>query len=84
MSMNPDPSKICFGLSEELDRSSFAHFLRLCGDEQFAEFFAERLTSEEILHLSDQFMVLFRKHLTESEYHELFLQDKNHNHTSGE
>ena len=82
--MNPDPSKICFGLSEELDRSSFIHFLRLSGEKQFAETFAQRLSSEEILNLSDQFMALLRKHLTESEYHELFLQDKNHHHRSGE
>ncbi|MFW2366567.1 MAG: hypothetical protein ACN4GW_09130 [Desulforhopalus sp.] len=83
--MKPDPSKICFGLSEELDRSSFAQFLRLSGTSQFADVFAHRLSSEEIIHLSDQFMVLIRKHLNEQEYHSLFLQDqKHHHHEPGE
>lgn len=78
--MKPDPSKICFGLSEELDQSSLAHFLRLSGNDQFVDLFCKRLSSEEILHLSDQFMVLIRRHLSEEEYHCLFLQDKNHHH----
>ena len=78
--MKPDPSKICFGLSEELDQSSLAHFLRLSGKEEFVDVFCERLSSEEILHLSDQFMMLIRKHLSEQEYHYLFLQDKNNHH----
>lgn len=82
--MKPDPSKICFGLSEELDRSSIAHFLRLSGEQQFVDVFCKRLSSEEILNLSDQFMVLIRKHLSEEEYHSLFLQDEGHHHNPGE
>lgn len=78
--MKPDPAKICFGLSEELDRSSLTHFLRLSGGKHFAEVFSSRLSSEEIHQLSDMFMVLIRKHLSEQEYHSLFLQDQQHHH----
>lgn len=78
--MKPDPSKICFGLTEELDRRSLSIFLQLAGAEEFTDIFTERLSSEEILHLVDQFMALMRKHLSEQEYHRLFLQDKDHHH----
>ncbi|MGW8193067.1 MAG: cytoplasmic protein [Desulforhopalus sp.] len=76
--MKPDPSKICFGLTEDLDRRSLSIFLNLAGDAKFADLFSQRLSSEEILGLTDQFMALIRKHLTEEEYHSLFLQDKKH------
>lgn len=78
--MKPDPSKICFGLTEELDRQSLAAFLQLGGQKEFTELLASRLTSEEIVQLVDHFMDLLRKHLSESEYHRTFLGDTNHHH----
>lgn len=82
--MKPDPSKICFGLNEELDRQSLATFLKLGGQEEFAKLFAERLSSEEIIQFVDHFMNLLRKHLSESEYHRLFLGDSDHHHNHKE
>lgn len=78
--MKLDPSKICFGLTEELDRQSFATFLQLGGQAKLAEVLSTRLTSEEIVDFTDSFMVLLRKHLNEQEYHQLFLQDEHHHH----
>lgn len=78
--MKLDPTKICFGLSEELDRQSFVTFLQLSGDEKFADLLSSRLSSEEIIEFTDNFMVLLRKHLSEQEYHRLFLQDEHHHH----
>lgn len=74
----PDPAKICFGLSEDLDRQSLASFLKLGGQDEFAKIFAARLSSEEIIGFIDHFMDLLRKHLSESEYHRLFLGDSHH------
>ena len=76
----PDPSKICFGLTEEIDRQSLSTFLKLCGQEEFSKLFAERLSSEEIIQLVDLFMNLLRKHLSEGEYHRIFLGDSHHHH----
>ena len=73
-----DPSKICFGLTDELDRQSLATFLKLGGQDEFAKLFAERLSSEEIIRFVDDFMNLLRKHLTENEYHRIFLGDVHH------
>lgn len=78
--MKPDPSKICFGLTEELDRQSLATFLELSGQGDFCKLFAERLSSEEIIPLVDYFMNLLRKHFSENEYHRIFLGDSHHHH----
>ena len=78
MSINAD--QMCFGLSDELDRQSLACFLQLAGEKEFAETLAKRLTGEEILEFVDSFTGLLRKHLSEDEYHTLFLQDKDHSH----
>jgi len=78
--MKLDASKICFGLTEELDRQSLATFLQLGGQEDLAKLLASRLSSEEIIRFVDHFMDLLRKHLSENEYHGLFLGDTHHHH----
>lgn len=71
---------MCFGLTEELDKESFACFLQLAGNQKFAETLAKRVESKEILNFVDSFTVLLRKYLSEDEYHTLFLQDEDHHH----
>lgn len=78
--MNLDPTKMCFGLTDELDRQSLVTFLRLIGREEFAELLAARLSSEEILQLVDSFFLLLKKHLSKDEYHRCFLLDSHHHH----
>lgn len=76
----PDPRQICFGLSQELDTSSCALYLQLLGRKPFAETFAARLSSQEIELLVDTIGSLMRRHLSEQEYHRLFLCDDGDNH----
>lgn len=78
--MTLQPDQMCFGLSEDLDKESFACFLQIAGEKKFAETLAGRLNSEEILHFVDSFTGLLRKHLSEEEYHTLFLKDSGPNH----
>ncbi len=73
--MTPDPSKMCFGLSPELDRTSCASYLQLLGRKDFSELFADRLSSEEIEIVVDMIGSLLHKYLTKQEYHRLFLLD---------
>ena len=83
--MTITPDKMCFGLTEELDTESFACFLQIAGEKKFAETLAKRLSSEEILQYVDNFTALLRKHLSEEEYHSLFLKDTSpHNHAEKE
>ena len=74
--MTITPDKMCFGLTEKLDTESFACFLRIAGEKEFAETLAKRLSSEEILQYVDNFTALLRKHFSEEEYHSLFLKDQ--------
>ena len=82
--MTIQPDQMCFGLSEDLDKESFACFLQIAGEKKFAETFAQRLSSEEILHFVDSFTGLLRNHLSEDEYHKLFLKDTANNHHAAE
>lgn len=76
--MKLDASKICFGLSKELDQQSLFIFLQLCGRPDFAKEFSTRLSSDETTKLVDHVMNLLRNHLSENEYHRLFLDDTDH------
>lgn len=70
------PDKICFGLSLDLDRESLACYLTLLGNPEFARTLANRMSSEEIDTLVSQVTRLLKSHLSESEYHSLFLQQE--------
>ncbi len=72
--------QMCFGLTEELDRESFACFLQLAGEKKFAEVLSKRVSDKEILDFVDAFTDLLRRHLNETEYHTLFLKDTSHDH----
>jgi hypothetical protein len=78
--MNLEPDKMCFGLTEDLDRQSLATFLQLSGRPEFAELFAKRLSSAEIIQFIDSFFELLKKHVSKKEYHQLFLLDPEHHH----
>ena len=80
--MTIQAEKMCFGLTEELDRQSFVCFLQLAGNREFAETLARRVTREEIMTFVDSFTDLLRQYLSEEEYHSLFLQDASHHHTT--
>lgn len=77
--MSLDASKICFGLSEDHDRKSLSIFLQLAGRKEFTELLASKMTGPEIDAFVADFSVVLRKHLSEDEYHNDFLQD-NHSH----
>jgi hypothetical protein len=71
--MLPDPSEICFGLSEEQDRISCESYLQLLGRKEFAELLAKRLSTEEIEALVELTGTFLRTHLSKQEYHSIFL-----------
>ncbi len=72
--------EICFGLDRATDERSLAIFLRLFSSDAFLTTLIPRLNDDEIDQLVDQLTGLMRRHLTEKEYHELFLGDNNHHH----
>ncbi len=72
--MTHTPARICFGLTEEMDRESFALFLQLAGNPDLAKTLSERMALEQIDQFVDTFTRLLKEHLSKKEYHSLFLQ----------
>ncbi|WP_163337057.1 hypothetical protein [Desulfopila sp. IMCC35008] len=68
--------RMCFGLSPELDKQSFCCFLQLAGGTEFSETLADRVSTDEIDDFITSFTRLMKKHLSEHEYHTIFLQQK--------
>ena len=68
------PEQMCFGLERDLDIRSFSCFLQLIGSREFAETLAHRMPSEEMDDFLSNFTRILKKHLSEKEYHTLFLQ----------
>ncbi|WP_339136338.1 MAG: hypothetical protein WGN25_00410 [Candidatus Electrothrix sp. GW3-4] len=72
--------QICFGLNRQLDEQSLALFLGLFTQEQLLNILIPRLEEEDVTGLVQHLTELLHKHLTEKEYHELFLGDEDHLH----
>jgi hypothetical protein len=68
-----EASQIVFGLSREQDEHSFAAFLRLFSGQRLAAVLIPRMTDEEISQTVEGLSRIMRNHLTEKEYHSLFL-----------
>jgi TorA maturation chaperone TorD len=83
--MPPDNSppgfeQICFGLNRETDEQSLVLFLQLFSRQELLQTLVPRLSDEEINDLVHSLTGILRAHLSEAEYHELFLGDPDHHH----
>ena len=67
---------VAFGLSREIDEASLIVYLQKVSDDQLMEVLRKRLTEVEILQIADVISGLLRRHLTEQEYHHLFLREE--------
>ena len=74
------PHDMVFGLSREEDERSLAVFLQLFSRPEFTSVLIPRLDAEEIQGLVHLLTAVMRNHLSEREYHELFLAEQNHPH----
>lgn len=74
------PHKIVFGLSREDDERSLATFLGLFARQPFTDVLIPRLSDDEILGLVNLLTALMHNHLSEREYHELFLVETSPHH----
>jgi len=77
---NPSAHEILFGLNRDEDERSLAAFLQLFSREQLTSVLIPRLTEEEIDQTVQLLTGIMRNHLSENEYHALFLGDNNHRH----
>ncbi len=64
-----------YGLDRETDENTVICYLQKFSDDRFMATMTKRMTDGELLELFELINRLLRKHLTESEYHALFLKD---------
>jgi hypothetical protein len=67
---------VAFGLSREVDEKSLMYYLQKFSDDDLLKTLAPRLTDDEINRMFLLISELMRNHLSDSEYHSLFLKDR--------
>jgi len=67
---------VAFGLSREVDEKSLMYYLQKISDDDLVKVLVPRLSNEELERLFYLISDLMRGHLSDGEYHELFLKDK--------
>jgi hypothetical protein len=68
-----------YGADRETDENTVVYYLQKFSDDRFMAMMTKRMTDSELLELFDLINRLLRIHLTETEYHEMFLKD-DHDH----
>ena len=64
-----------YGADRETDENTIIYYLQKFSDDKFMAMITKRMTDEELLEMFEFINHLLKKHLTESEYHRLFLKD---------
>ncbi len=67
---------VAFGFDRETDEASLIVYLQKLSDDSLLEVLRTRLSDEEIAQIGDWVAALLRKHLTNAEYHRLFLKEE--------
>ena len=71
----PSADTISFGFDRPTDEKSLALFLACFADQKLLGALLPRLADDEILEIVDFISRLMHKHLSEKEYHRLFLSE---------
>jgi len=71
---------VAFGFSREVDEKSLIYYLQKFSDDDLAKVLVPRLTDGEINALFALMSDLMRNHLSDEEYHGLFLKDEHPHH----
>ena len=64
-----------YGADRQTDENTIICYLQKFSDDKLMATITKRMTDEELLELFEFISRLLKKHLTESEYHKLFLKD---------
>ena len=64
-----------FGYNRETDENTVMYYLQKFSDDTLMNVMKERLSDQELADLFDRLSGLLRQHLSENEYHALFLKD---------
>jgi len=64
-----------FGMDRKSDEEALVYYLQAFSDDALMKVIVPRMTDAEINDLFSRISALLRKHLTEPEYHRLFLKE---------
>ena len=64
-----------YGADRETDENTLIYYLQKFSDDKFMALITKRMTDTEMMELFDLINRLLKNHLTEAEYHRLFLKD---------
>ena len=64
-----------YGADRETDENTIIYYLQKFSDDKLMATITKRMADEELLETFEFINLLLKKHLTESEYHKLFLKD---------
>ena len=64
-----------YGFDRETDENTVIYYLQKFSDDRFMAMMTKRMTEGELLELFELINRLLKTHLTETEYHSLFLKD---------
>ena len=65
-----------YGADRETDENTIIYYLQKFSDDQFIKMRTKRMADEELQELFDFINRLLKRHITEDEYHRLFLKDE--------
>jgi TorA maturation chaperone TorD len=65
-----------FGFDRETDENTVVCYLQKFSDDRLMELLKQRLSDEELEQIFEFVSMLLKKHLTEDEYHLLFLKEE--------
>lgn len=69
---------IAFGLDRENDELAVKAYLQMFSDDACSSAMVSRMSQDELMALFDMISDLLRSHLSEEEYHNLFLKEEHH------
>ncbi|MGB5157701.1 cytoplasmic protein [Desulfobacterium sp. N47] len=64
-----------FGMDRETDEYTIQYYLQKFSDDKLMEKLIGRLSDEELSEIFSMITKIMKKHLSEAEYHQLFLKD---------
>ncbi len=64
-----------YGADRETDENTIIYYLQKFSDDRFIKMLTKRMTDEELQELFNFINRLLKRHITEDEYHRLFLKD---------
>ena len=64
-----------YGADRETDENTLIYYIQKFSDDRLMSLITKRMTTDEMLELFNLVNRLLKDHLTEAEYHKLFLKD---------